>query len=140
MHLRVTVISARLMGEAKAVQAMGLYGFAKEGHCLFGAALAPKETATMRMTLKEGEDYLWFGAGDDVAELRAAQRRSPRLRPALAGLAVQQRGTVPGASRPRNGYPPLARIPAVRPRQRVGPAGFLTRWSSRFSVLLEFTR
>lgn len=61
---RLTVISTRLMARAKAVQGLGLYGFAKQGHCLFGASLAPKETATMRLTLTEDEDCLWFGAGD----------------------------------------------------------------------------
>lgn len=62
---RLTVISARLMVQAKTIQAIERYGFVKDAHCVFGASLASKETAWMRMTLKKDTELLWFGAGDD---------------------------------------------------------------------------
>lgn len=61
---RLTVVSARLMGQAKALESLGAYGYSKGACCMYGAAIAPGESVTMRLNLNVGEEYLWFAAGD----------------------------------------------------------------------------
>ncbi len=61
---RLTVVSARLMGQAKAIESLGCYGFAKSGHCLLGASIAPQESVTIRIPLEAGREHFWFAAAD----------------------------------------------------------------------------
>lgn len=64
---RLTVVSARLMGEAKAHVIAGKYGFWGGSHCLFGTAIRPNDSQEVTVHLTAGGEYRLIAAGDSNA-------------------------------------------------------------------------
>ncbi len=64
---KLTLVSTRLLGEARAEAQVNQFGFAKDQPCLYAGPITPKDSLPWTLTLEADKEYIALAAGDENA-------------------------------------------------------------------------